>query len=165
MHTRSRPSPLQAMPIHPQFRRFENPRASVFLARARFFAALWLLVSMAAHSLDACASHFGFPDTPKITIVTDADCVNESCVACPQSHDHHADICDTISETATRSAQSLKLKSPVADVLTWSIVPQIAAALKPPKNVIRSRDGPEDFSLPPSPTGSTFSGRAPPFSA
>jgi hypothetical protein len=38
-------------------------------------------------------------------------------------------------------------------------------ALKPPTNIIRSRDGPEDFSFPPSPTGSTPSGRAPPHSA
>jgi hypothetical protein len=155
------------MRFHPQTRQFQNPRASAVLARVRFFAALWLLVSMAAHSLDACASHFGFPDaleTPT-ALLSEPDCIQENCVTCSPSHDDHADLCDTLSETATRNSQNSKLKAPVADGISWAIVPQIAFALKPPKNIIRNRDGPEDFSLPPSPTGSTFSGRAPPFSA
>ena len=149
--------------LHRQLRRFENPRTDSVSARVHFFAAIWLLVSMAAHSLDACASHFGFPETPPATIVTDAHCVRENCVSCPPLHDHHADLCDTVSETATRTAQRLKINTPIADTIFWAIVPQITAAATTPTAFIRSRDGPDDFLLLPSPTGSTPSGRAPPF--
>ena len=152
------------MQFRTQSRRFENPRASAFFARARFLAAIWLLVSMAAHSLDACASHFGFPDVTATALTGSGDCTHEKCVACPQSHDDRTDICETVSETATRTTQSLQLSVPAIDSVSWAVVPQIAVALKPPKNIASSRDGPDDFSLPPSPTGSTPSGRAPPFS-
>jgi hypothetical protein len=152
------------MPLRSRSCRFENSCARTFFVRLRFFAAVWLLVSLAAHSLDACASHFGFPETPAIAVSEKSDCTHADCVACPQSHDEHADICETVSETATRSAQSLKLEAPVAGAISWAIVPQIAAALKPPENIICSRDGPDDFSLLPSPTGSTCPGRAPPLS-
>ena len=153
------------MRFRPQSHHFETPRASAVLARARFFAALWLLVSLAAHSLDACASHFGIPDAPAAALTVSADCGHENCVVCPQSQGNRADICNTVSETATRSARSLQLAVPTMDSVSWAVVPQIAVALKPPKNIARSRAGPEDFSLPPAPTGSTSSGRAPPFSA
>lgn len=147
------------MRFRPQSHHFETPRASAVLARARFFAALWLLVSLAAHSLDACASHFGIPDAPAAALTVSADCGHENCVVCPQSQGNRADICNTVSETATRTAQSLQLSTPAVDSVSWAVVPQITATLKPPTNIVRSRDGPEDFSLPSSPTG-THSGRA-----
>jgi hypothetical protein len=96
------------MHLYLQPRRFGNARADFVLAHTRFFAALFLLVAMAAHSLDTCASHFGFPESPSAVIVTDADCARADCMSCPQSHEHHADLCDTVSETATRTAQSLE---------------------------------------------------------
>jgi hypothetical protein len=135
--------------------------------RLRFFAALWLLVSLVAHSLDACASHFGFPEASETAISLNAKsvCAHENCVVCSQSHEEHTDICETVSETATRAAQSLKLKAPVADAISWAILPQVAAPFNPPDNLAHNHDGPDVFSLPPSPTGSTCSGRAPPFSA
>ena len=143
----------------------------IFLRHRLFWQrpALLLLVALFSHAFDACASHIGALPMPE----GDHSHTNSLCVpvaqtegaVCSQTKEHHSDLCDVVSETATRQASPYLLEAPPVVLVEWFVVPLLDELLEAPASAIRSRDGPDVEPLTSQFARQALAGRAPPLPA
>jgi hypothetical protein len=146
-------------------------QSGIFLRNRLFWQrpALLLLIALFSHAFDACASHIGalpmFTGEHSHTNTLCVPVVQTEGEVCSQTKEHHADLCDVVSETATRQDAPHILKAPPMVLVEWFVVPVLDELLEAPASAIRSRDGPDVEPLTSQFARQTLAGRAPPLSA
>lgn len=128
-----------------------------------------LLIALFSHAFDACASHIGalpiFDGEHSHTNTLCVPVAQTDGQVCSKTEEHHADLCEVVSEIATRQASPYLLEAPPVVLVEWFVVPIIDEVLEVPANAVRCRDGPDVKPLTSQLGRQALAGRAPPLSA
>lgn len=157
--------------------RWQENQALEFRARLWRCVALFLLFSMATHTLDACAAHFGLPDnlpspSPQATLAA-VECPQSDALtfvfSCSNLEHQHIDLCEDLCETTSEYAHRLDdasaLKASLIALSTWAALPSAVYQLAPPRQTPQNHHDLKTPVLPTLAIGSVLPNRAPPHSA